>query len=69
MSLPKYQLECRFDFSALMANTRKRCRQNQLMGRKNWVEIWFADKMGMTVQQWREAQMRVRGLTLEQVKP
>ena len=44
-------------------------RRVRLKARKEWTEKWFAYRQGMTVQQWREAQMRVRGLTLEQVKP
>ncbi len=44
-------------------------RRARLKARKEWTEKWFAYRQGMTVQQWREAQMRVRGLTLEQVKP
>ena len=64
-----YMMPCRFDFSEIFARVTQRCRENRLRARKNWVEFWFADQMGMTVQQWRVAQMRVRGLTLEEVTP
>lgn len=64
-----YMSPCRWDFSEVFAKSAKRCRENRLRGRKNWVELWFADQLGMSIQQWREAQMRVRGLTLEEVTP
>lgn len=69
MTSQSYVMPRRVDFTAVFAETKARLRQNQLRGRKRWVEEWFADQMGMTVKQWREAQARVRGLTMEQVTP